>query len=201
VWALPLAAGAHLLLPSRERPLSCLRALSPRCLSPVVAAHGPDLGVPPNAGCASFAVVGDRHLQGARAAGLPTLTAMRRSRRVAVVAGFVVCALCITGWAGYLTLERGLMSDTSCPISSDSSNYGEATWSWVGPGVTCTWRGVSYNGTEYILVQKPPLSRAVLSVVLLAWTATLGAVAWTSRRPRSPNVDPLAEFDRGRIAR
>lgn len=129
------------------------------------------------------------------------LRAMGRGGRLAILAALVFCGLCIAGWVGYLTLERGLMSDISCPISPESSNYGEATWSWVAPGVTCTWRGVSYNGTEYVLVRNPPLSRTVLSVVLLAWAVSLSLLAWTCRRQRSPSGDLLADFDRGRIAR
>jgi drug/metabolite transporter (DMT)-like permease len=109
---------------------------------------------------------------------------MNRERGAAIIAGFVLWALCSASYAGYLTLERGLMHDTSCPFTEASSNYGEATWSWFPPGLTCTWRGVSYNGSEYVFVQSPPPSRAVLGVVLLAWAGTLAAVAWTSRRVR-----------------
>lgn len=118
-----------------------------------------------------------------------------------VIAGLALWAVCCAAWAGYVTLERALVSDTSCPFTAGSSNYGEATWSWLPPGVTCTWRGVDFNGTEYVLVQSPPPSRAILGGVLLAWGGTLAAVAWTSRPQRSPKGDPWAEFDRGRIAR
>ena len=121
---------------------------------------------------------------------------MGRGRIVAITACFVLWALCCAGYGGYLMLERGLMGWTSCPLAEGSSEYGEATWSWLPPGVTCTWRGVSSNGSgEYVLVQSPPPSRAVLGAVLLAWGGTLAVVAWASRPASSESGDWRTEFD------
>lgn len=111
------------------------------------------------------------------------------------LAAIVVCAtlwvVAAGGWVGYLASERVLMGDLYCPIAPDSSDYGEATWGWFPPGVTCAWEGVTYNGTEHVLVEGPPFGRVATGGVLLAWAGTLGALVWSARTSRSSEDDAV----------
>lgn len=101
---------------------------------------------------------------------------------------FAALAVCATlwmaaagGWVGLLAVERVFMGDLSCPMSQDISEYGEATWSWFPPGVTCTWRDVSFRGSEHVVVEEPPIARLGIAGALLAWGGTIVALGWTTR--------------------
>lgn len=115
---------------------------------------------------------------------------MRGRRFTALVVCAALWSAAVGGWVGLLAMERVLMGDLSCPISHEVSEYGEATWGWLPPGVTCTWRGVSYNGSETVVVENPPVSRLGIAGALLAWGATIVALGWSTRSRNRSSGEP-----------
>mgnify|MGYP003117068471 CR=1 FL=1 len=85
-------------------------------------------------------------------------------------------ALTTVGWLGLMAADRALMSDTSCVLVEYGSDYGEATWSWFPPGVTCTW-DLRPRGLDLVITEEPPFARVGTGLVLGLWGATLGALA------------------------
>ncbi|MFB9313400.1 hypothetical protein [Nocardioides plantarum] len=78
-----------------------------------------------------------------------------------VNASFVGWGLCALLVVAYLA-PWGVDDMTDCALSSGASAFGEASRSWLPPGVTCTWDLA--NGAQY--VDRPPLLR--LLVVAMA---------------------------------
>jgi hypothetical protein len=52
---------------------------------------------------------------------------------------------------------------------------GEASWSWLPPGVSCTWQ-VELNGREVEVVEDPSVARLGTMVVFALWGATTAAL-------------------------
>jgi hypothetical protein len=91
------------------------------------------------------------------------------------VAAIAIWALALTAWVGLLAAERVLVSPSDCPLVEGSSDYGEASWSWYPPGVTCTW-DLRPRGVDLVITREPPTARVGIALVLLLWGATLVAV-------------------------
>jgi hypothetical protein len=100
-----------------------------------------------------------------------------------------VWMLATLGWIGLLTAERLLMGATSCEYQGVDSIYGEASWSWAPPGVTCTY-DLSIDGRAVEVVEDPPVARIGTAVVLVLWGASNVAFA-VAALPRRAAADAL----------
>ena len=97
---------------------------------------------------------------------------MTRALRLLPIAGFALALLAMAVLGVGLTIERSL-DDVGCD-AIDDSRYGEAEWSWLPPGVTCTYP--SPANPAYEIDESPPMARIgeiVLAIALVAVSARL----------------------------
>ncbi len=90
------------------------------------------------------------------------------------------------GWAGLLSIGLAWASyvivtgPLYCEHPTESSKYGDLSWSILPPGPQCSW--ASGHGTE---VQEPT---PVMSIWLVLLLVLGGLTLWVARRGRIPEV-------------
>ena len=100
---------------------------------------------------------------------------MTRALRLLPIAGIALALLGMAVLGAGLMIERSL-DDVGCDAIDDSM-YGQAEWSWLPPGVTCTYP--SPANPAYEIEESPPMARVgeiVLAVALVAVSARLFTV-------------------------
>ena len=96
------------------------------------------------------------------------------SRRTLAIS-YAFWSLFALGFVAVLLLERFL---ATCELVPGSSYFGQASYSVLG--LTCTY---SVEGLTY--VQRPPLARLPLGVLLVAWPCVTYAAARRGRQARA----------------
>lgn len=103
----------------------------------------------------------------------------RARRHPAVVVGTVVWVLLLLAWVARLTAEAWTGS-LGCELTPGSSVFGTASWGWLPPGITCTYR-LADGAT---VVDGPPgLRWATITVLTLGGLGLLAARS-APHRPR-----------------
>ena len=105
---------------------------------------------------------------------------MTYSRRFRI--SVVIWAVALAGWISILALTRVTMGSTSCELTEGHSIYGEASWSWMPPGVHCVWPK-SETGFDIRIEEPPPVARLGIAIAFLLWGITLVLL-----RPRSADA-------------
>lgn len=118
---------------------------------------------------------------------------MRRGSVVLVVA-IGLWAVTTVGWLGLIAVERAFKSDMTCDLVEGGSDYGDATWSWFPPGVSCTW-DLQPRGVDLVITEDPPAARVGMALVLVLWGASLAGLAMR-RRSGTPRGAAPAESER-----
>jgi len=91
---------------------------------------------------------------------------------------FLPWSLLALAWIGSVVAEQLLFgSDVGCELSPGSSVFGDAGWSWIPLGRTCTW---SVDGAT--VIHGPSLTELLIPATLAVWLVTLLRVR---RAPRA----------------
>lgn len=99
---------------------------------------------------------------------------------------FVVWVVALVGWVCLLGLERATMGPTSCELATGSSIYGDASWSWLPPGVRCEW-GTEVEGEPVRIAEDPPVARVGTAIVFLLWGGSLWVLSRRGAKPVGQN--------------
>ena len=92
---------------------------------------------------------------------------------------FLLWSVFALAWIGSVITEQALFGDSvGCELSSGTSIFGEAGWSWFPLGRTCTWL---IDGVT--VVDHPSLTELLIPATLLAWLVTLLRVPGASTTP------------------
>jgi hypothetical protein len=92
------------------------------------------------------------------------------------VAVWLLVALC---WVLLLVAEKLTTDSLACELVPNSSIYGQADWSWLPPGKSCTWTG-NVHGAEVTFTEGPDSHLLVIALGLVC-TALLFVVGRVSR--------------------
>jgi hypothetical protein len=111
------------------------------------------------------------------AGGYPALLC-RMTPTTARRAAFAIWAISLTAWLAYLALEAYFAPLTICEFATGSSLYGEAGWSLLPPGSTCTFDAGLLGTDVGPHVDGPSLDRLGIALVFVLWPLTL---AWMGR--------------------
>ena len=103
-------------------------------------------------------------------------------RRLLPIGLFGLWLVCLIGWVGSLLIAVSSPSVT-CELAPASSIYGIGDWSWIPPGLNCTY--CTYRlGEEGRVTVPPPASQLAVAFLLLAWPVSM-ALLLRSRRHAS----------------
>ena len=92
---------------------------------------------------------------------------------------FLPWSLLALAWIGSVAAEQLLFgSDVGCELAPGSSVFGDAGWSWIPLGRTCTW---VVDGAT--VVHGPSLTELLIPATLLVWLLTLLRVPRALRMP------------------
>ena len=98
------------------------------------------------------------------------------TRRLALTRGtigWLVWGVVVAALVGVLVVEASLLGPTSCELAAGSSIYGDASWSWLPPGVACRWELDLGAGTPIVVAAGPSWARIGMVVLLAGWAAAL----------------------------
>ena len=98
------------------------------------------------------------------------------TRRTAVDRGTVswlVWSAAVAVPVGVLVVEALLLGPTACELAAGSSVYGDATWSWLPPGVACRWELEVGGDTSTVVTSGPSWARVGMLLLLVGWGAAI----------------------------
>jgi hypothetical protein len=87
--------------------------------------------------------------------------------------GWLVWGALAAALVGTLVVEAMLLGPTSCELAAGSSIYGEASWSWLPPGVACRWELELGGDVPVVVTSGPSWARMGMALVLAGWAAAL----------------------------
>jgi hypothetical protein len=104
---------------------------------------------------------------------------------------FALWVIATVGFVAALIVGRLVMSPTlSCALNPETSNYGQAHWSWDQLGTVCEWN----LGTAGTFERGPGMSRWAVAVALAGMGAAVVLAGQVIRRARrSSQGSPLVE--------
>lgn len=86
--------------------------------------------------------------------------------------GWLAWGVAMAALVGFLVVEAMLLGPTSCELAAGSSIYGDASWSWLPPGVACRWE-LEVGGVPTVLTSGPSWARVGMVLLLAGWAAAL----------------------------
>jgi hypothetical protein len=103
---------------------------------------------------------------------MSTQLATRRTAFDRGIVGWLVWSAAAAALVGVLVVEALLLGPTSCELAAGSSIYGDATWSWLPPGVACRWE-LEVGGDTTVITSAPSWARVGMLLLLAGWGAAL----------------------------
>lgn len=105
---------------------------------------------------------------------MSTPQATRRAAPTRRTIGWLLWGTVAVGLAAVLVVEAVLLGPTSCELAAGLSIYGDASWSWLPPGVACHWELELAAGAPIVVTSGPSWARIGMLLLLAGWAAALG---------------------------